>query len=374
METSRAEDGVAQRPSYETHMLRAAISDHVPQATLDAISADSFLPSRAAAAEVDDGRPETRKFSGVLARIRVMTQPNRWFVITLTLAVAIAVGRCAYGASSAQISPLSSTSADVDISKFMGLIAGRGLADGAMPNPRAPEHIPVPLPGASVSESIVTLSKTGERVSKATMWEEPFGSGFLELQETTTAAGQTTAEYWVLTADHRRCVLNGDAVYGKDGRLLSSNFWRNDPQLRFPGSPKFPIDVFPSRIPVSAILLTLDAPEPGATGKLNVVLGRYGYMAFDLWAQNTEQITVPAGTFRTYKIIMQVEADSVMKYWPAFLRRLAQPFFPKNVLYYDTAPPHHLVQFVGSFGYLAPEVTVQLTRVYIASESGPDVR
>jgi hypothetical protein len=106
-----------------------------------------------------------------------------------------------------------------------------------------------------------------------------------------------------------------------------------------------------------------------------------------------------------------------MKYWPAFLRRLAQPFFPKNVLYYDIAPPHHLVsclanksnekrsrargyasgnfalfeltsrfacywdlrdttlvQFVGSFGYLAFTVTVQMTRVYIASESGRDVR
>jgi hypothetical protein len=147
---------------------------------------------------------------------------------------------------------------------------------------RASERIPAPLPGANVSESIVTLSKTRERVSKATMWEETFGSGFLELQETTAAAGQNTVEYWVLTADHRRCVLNGDAVYGKDGRLLSSNFWRNDSQLRFPGSPQFPIDVFPSRIPPAAILLTLDALEPGATGKLNVVLGPYGYMTFDL--------------------------------------------------------------------------------------------
>ena len=133
-------------------------------------------------------------------------------------------------------------------------------------------------------------------------------------------------------------------------------------------------DVFPSRIPPSAFLLALDASEPGATGKLNMVLGRYGYMTFDLWAQDIEQTTVPAGTFRTLKVIMRVDADSVMKYWPAFVRRLAQPFFPKNVLYYDTAPPHHLIKFVGSFGYLASEVTVQMTRVYIASESARDRR
>ena len=56
---------------------------------------------------------------------------------------------------------------------------------------------------------------------------------------------------------------------------------------------------------------------------------------------------MPAGVFPALKVIMQVDADSVMKYWPAFLERLAQPFFPKNVLYYATAPPYHLVKFVG---------------------------
>jgi hypothetical protein len=295
-----------------------------------------------------------------------MPRPHRYFVITLMLAAVIAAGRCALAASDAQTGLLRSTFADVDMSKVMGLIVARGLAGGAMPDPRASEHIPSPLPGSSVSESIVTLNNTGERVGKATIWNEPLGSGFLELQQTTAAAGQSTAAYWVLTSDRRRCVLNGEAAYGKDGRLLSSNFWRNDPQLRFAGSAPFPNDVFPSRIPPSAFLLALDASEPGATGKLNMVLGRYGYMTFDLWAQTIEQTTVPAGTFRTLKVIARVDADSVMKYWPAFVRRLAQPFFPKNVLYYDTAPPHHLIEFVGSFGYLAPEVTVQMTRVYIA--------
>jgi len=303
-----------------------------------------------------------------------MSRPHRYLVITLTLASVIAAGRYALTASDAQVARLRSTSSDGDgdISQFTGLIAARGLAGGAMPDPRASAQIPSPLPGASVSESIVTLSNTGERVSKATIWSEPLGPGLLELQETTAAAGQTTTEYWVFTSDRRRCVLNGDAAYGKDGRLLSGNFWRNDPQLRFASSPPFPNDVFPSRIPPSAVLLTLSAPKPGATGKLNMILGRYGYMTFDLWAQDIEPTTVPAGTFRTLKVIMRVDADSVMKYWPAFLRRLAQPFFPQNVLYYDTTPPHHLVKFVGSFGYLAPRVTVQMTKVYIASESVRD--
>jgi hypothetical protein len=54
-----------------------------------------------------------------------------------------------------------------------------------------------------------------------------------------------------------------------------------------------------------------------------------------------------------------------MKDWPVFLRWLVQPFVPKNVLYYDTAPQHHLVKFVGSFGYLV--LAVEMTRDYVAS-------
>jgi hypothetical protein len=55
-------------------------------------------------------------------------------------------------------------------------------------------------------------------------------------------------------------------------------------------------------------------------------------------------------------------------------RRLAQPFFPQNLLYYDIAQPHHLVKFVRSFGYLAPQVTVEMTKVYIASNQRDDAQ
>lgn len=106
------------------------------------------------------------------------------------------------------------------------------------------------------------------RVGTATVWSEPLGSGSLELQETTATAGQATIEYWVLTSDRRRCVLSGDATYGKDGHLLSSNFWRNDPQFQFAGSSQLPNDVFPSHIPTSAFLPALPASTPGATGEL----------------------------------------------------------------------------------------------------------
>ena len=291
----------------------------------------------------------------------------RYFVFGLTIAVLIAAGSCAFAALNDL--PTRSTPGDANVSKLMELIAGRGLIQSSMPDPRASGHIPAPLPGSSVSESVVALSNDGERVSHVTLWEEPLTDGFLDLQETIAEAGQTNVEYWALTSDHRRCLLNGEATYGQDGRLLSSNFWRNDPQLRYPGSARLPNDIFPSRIPPSAFLPALNDLKPGATGKLHVVLGRYGQMSFDLWAQDVEQIVVPAGAFRTLKIIMRVDAESVMQYWPRFLRRLAQPFFPKNALYFDTAPPHHLIQFVGSFGYMAPEVTVKLTRSYLAAGS-----
>jgi hypothetical protein len=256
----------------------------------------------------------------------------------------------------------------------MPLIAARGLAGGALPDPSAPERIPSPLSGASVSESLVMLSNTGARVSRVTTWSEPLGAGLLEFQETVAVSGQRTIEYWVFGSERRRCLFNGNATYSKEGHLLSGNFWRNDRQLFFVNSPAFPSDIFPSRIPPSAVLFSLDTQKPGGSGQLNTSLGRYGYVTFDLWAQDIEQITVPAGSFRTLKVIMRVNADSVMKYWPRFLRRLAQPFFPQNLLYYDTAESHHLVKFVGSFGYLAPQVTVEVTRVYVASQSARGAR
>jgi hypothetical protein len=285
-----------------------------------------------------------------------MPRPRVCFVTTLMLAV-LASGRNVFSATGVQISNLKEPSEGIDLTTLTGMVVARGLGNGEMANPGASKQMPSPIPGTSVSESAVTLNKTGERISTAIIWDEPFGGDSLELQETVAAAGQTTVEYWVLTADRRRCLLNGDAAYDKEGRLLSSNFWRNDPQLHFEGSPQLPSDVFPSHIPPGAFLPALGAIKPGAAGTLNVVLGRFGYM---------EQTSVPAGVFRTLKVMMQVDADSVMEYWPVFVPRLAQPFFPKNVLYYDTAPPYRLVKFVGSFGYLAPGVNVQMIRTFIA--------
>ena len=128
-------------------------------------------------------------------------------------------------------------------------------------------------------------------------------------------------------------------------------------------------DVFPNRIPPNAFLYALDAPEPNAAGELKMAIGSYGYMTFDLWAEDIEQTSVPAGTFQTLKVIARVDTESAMRGWPVFLTHLAQPFMPKDILYYDVSPPHHLVKFVGSLGYLAPDVTVEMNRVYIAPES-----
>jgi hypothetical protein len=291
-------------------------------------------------------------------------------IITTVVAHLCAADKSSIGSPDAQLARSQPASSDAaDIASLIPLVVARGFAGGAMADPRASKRIPSPLPGTSVSESLVTLTHTRERVSKVTTWSEPLGSGLLEFQETAAVTGLTTVEYWVFGPERRRCVLNGDATYGEDAHLLSSNFWRNDRQLLFVNSPALPRDIFPSRIPPSAVVLSLNAQKPGGSGKLNTSLGRYGYVTFDLRAQDIEQITVPAGGFRTLRVIMRVNADSVMKYWPAFLRRLAQPFFPQNILYYDIAAPHRLVKFVGSFGYLAPQVTVEMTRVYIESGS-----
>lgn len=284
----------------------------------------------------------------------------------LVLAITIV---CANSAASDVKSAAASAYDDADIAKYIDLLAARGLMTPAMPDPRTRERVPSPLPGTSVSESIVTSLKTGDPAGRALIWREPLGSGLLEFQESTVPTGQTTVQYWLLESDGRRCMFSGGATYGMDGRLLISSFWRNDPQLRFAGSAELPSDVFPNRIPPSAFLDALDAPKPNASGTLNMMIGSYGYMTFDLWAEDIERTSVPAGTFQTLKVIARADVESVMSGWPAFLRVLAKPFMPKNIFYYGTSPPHHLVKFVGSLGYLAPDVTAEMIRVYIASNS-----
>jgi hypothetical protein len=295
---------------------------------------------------------------------------NRYLIITIVGALLFAAENCAIAAAGTEVAQ-SSARDDADIASLIPLVVARGLPGGAMPDPKALQRLPSPLPGTSVSESLITLASTGEHLSTVTTWSEPLGAGFLEFQETGALSGTTTVEYWVFGSQHRRCLLNGAVTYGKERYLLSSNFWRNDRQPLFGNSPALPNDIFPSRIPPSAVWLSLNNQEPGGSGKLDSILGRYGYMTFDLWAQDIERIRTPAGSFRTLKVIMRVNADSVLKYWPQFLRRLAQPFFPQNVLYYDTAEPHRLVKFVGSFGYLAPQVIVEATRVYVAPPWAP---
>jgi hypothetical protein len=300
-----------------------------------------------------------------------MLRLSRYLIIAIVGALLFAAENCAVAAAGTEITQSAANDAP-DITLLIPLLDARGLPGGALPDPDALRRLPSPLPGSSVSESLVTLANTGERMSTVTTWSEPLGAGQLEFQETAGVSGTTTVEYWVFGSDHRRCLLNGAATYGKEGYLLSSNFWRNDRQPLFGNSPALPNDIFPSRIPPSAVWLSLNNPKPGGSGKLDCILGRYGYMTFDLWAQDIEQIRTQAGSFRALKVIMRVNADSVLKYWPQFLRRLAQPFFPQNILYYDTAEPHRLVKFVGSFGYLAPQVVVEATRVYVAPPSTRD--
>ena len=224
-----------------------------------------------------------------------MYRLNRFLIITIAVALLLAAENYAVAAAETEINP--SATGDGDIASLIPLVATRGLPGAALADSNALQRLPSPLPGTSVSESLVTLANTGEHVSTVKTWSEPLGVGLVEFQETAAVSGTTTVEYWVFGPEHRRCLLNGAATYGKEGYLLSSNFWRNDRQLVFGNSPALPSDIFPSRIPPSAVWLSLKDQKPGGRGKLDMSLGRYGYMTFDLWGQDVEQIRTPARKF-----------------------------------------------------------------------------
>jgi hypothetical protein len=89
-----------------------------------------------------------------------MFRLNRYLIIASVVNVLFVAYKCAMGALGTEIAYSQPASSDA-ATFLMPLIAARGLAGGAFPDQGAPERVPLPLSGVSVSESLVTLSNTG---------------------------------------------------------------------------------------------------------------------------------------------------------------------------------------------------------------------
>jgi len=157
---------------------------------------------------------------------------------------------------------------------FEDQLAARGLIGGAVGDFRMPERIPRPAEGVSVSEIVANLASNGQEAAHATIWQESIAGHPTEFMVTHAPGGQTMAQFWVMR-EGGGCELYQSAVYSKDSRLVTLDFWRNDPQsMKMPGSPEFPDDLFPNNaLPIGAFFDSVNAGLEGATGKVDVDAG-----------------------------------------------------------------------------------------------------
>ena len=248
-------------------------------------------------------------------------------------------------------------------------LAVRGLVGGVMADPRAPLNFPEPAPGTLVDEIGMTLSSTSEPMAQYRIWHEPLGADVLEVQETTEPRGQLGVNYWVLPAKGGGCILAGVERWSRDGRLVTSNLWRNDPvTLQIPGAMNFPHDMYPNiSIPIDSFFRALESQDSDSVAKVNLQVSPYTFISLDTWKSGSEGVTTQAGTFTAERIAVRPDLATLLPSWPSALRAAVTPFFPKLTLDYDASPPHNLINFHGPMGWPAPAVDLQLRHRYVVS-------
>src|SRR5215469_9141484 len=246
-------------------------------------------------------------------------------------------------------------------------LATRRLIGGAIGDVRASARLPEPAEGSSVTEISANLASGGGQAAHAIMWEEVIAGRKAEFMVSTAPAGQQLFQYWILRAGGG-CDFYASSVYSKDGRLVTQDFWRNDPDaLKVTGAPDFPPDLFPNYgAPISAFFDSLDGNGADAKGTLNMEAGPYDFIVLDTWTDGFERIDSASGSIDTVRVIMRADADSVLKSWPRVFRAMALPFIPKDYFYFSAKPPHQLVKFEGTIGYPAPRLEANLLKTWVA--------
>lgn len=254
---------------------------------------------------------------------------------------------------------------------FEDALAQRGLLGGGFVDWRASRRMPEPPARTVVDEIAVTMASTHEPMSQSRIWHEPLGGYTLEVQETTVATGQSGLSYWVLPSSGTGCILAGVANWSRDGRLISSNLWRNDPAtLRIPGAMEFPGDLYSNiSLPIDSPFRAVQSEHGDEIGKINLQVSPYTYITLDAWRIGREQVQTGAGTMTADKVAVRPDVATILPSWPSALRATVKPFFPKMILDYDDSPPHDLIEFHGTLGWPAPKVDVRLTRRYISGQA-----
>jgi hypothetical protein len=247
----------------------------------------------------------------------------------------------------------------------------RGLVGRGMVGERSSRDTMVPPAGTEVDETRQTENRTGKIVTQAKSWNEMVHDDTIHIEVTTLSANQFEVAFWSFPNHRKGCTMYQWTLYDR-GRALQSAFWRNDATvLRLAGAPDLPPDLYPDSVPWSAFLRVLTAPRDGAEGMIDQQITPYSYVGQEVVVQDTEQISVPAGSFYALKVTAQVDIATIMPNWPRFVLHVIKPVVPKNTLYFEATPPYRLLKQQGTTFVGGPEVTTELIRFY--TEGGPPV-
>jgi hypothetical protein len=247
----------------------------------------------------------------------------------------------------------------------------RGLVGRGMVGERSSRDTMVPPAGTEVDETRQTENRTGKIVTQAKSWNEMVDDDTIHIEVTTLSANQFEVAFWLFPNHRKGCTMYQWTLYDR-GRALQSAFWRNDATvLRLAGAPDLPPDLYPDSVPWSAFLGVLTAPRDGAEGMIDQQITPYSYVGQEVVVQDTEQISVPAGSFHALKVTAQVDIATIMPNWPRFVLHVIKPVVPKNTLYFEATPPYRLLKQQGTTFVGGPEVTTELIRFY--TEGGPPV-
>jgi hypothetical protein len=241
----------------------------------------------------------------------------------------------------------------------------RGLIGHGMIGENSGSDMMTPPPGAEVDETQQTENDTGEVLTRAKSWNELVADDTIHIEVTTLSAHEFEVAFWLFPNHRQGCTMYQWTLYDH-GRALQSAFWRNDATvLRLAGAADLPHDLYPDSVPWVAFLRVLDAPREGAEGALHQQITPYSYVGQEVLAKDTEQISVPAGSFSALKVTAQVDIATVMPNWPRFVLHVIKPVIPKNTIYFEAAPPHRLLRQEGATFVGGPTVTTELVRFYV---------
>ena len=255
--------------------------------------------------------------------------------------------------------------------EVVGALQSRGLIGGKLTEDLTSGGIPAPPPGIEVDET--RAGRIGaDPTTTLKDWKEPLGKDWLNVRIARRDDGGANVSYWVIPADSLGCLIYVYKIYDKSGRVLRSEYWTHTNQLKTASGKNFPPALYPygpdGGMPASEIFRSLNTPAKGGSGALFTQYTPEGYVILDIWAEGTEDITVPAGKFSALHVMMRPNLESFLPDWPSFALRMFEPFLPKESFYFEAQPPYRFLKFEGIPGAAGPKVRSELVRYYVAGK------